>query len=355
MKRGDVEFYLGYAWPIYDCDECGCRFTPHDGSAYELLYSEQSSCYSRYIVHAQSCKKLFDHGDRAGLRAELSQASKYRFIIEQMDREPPEARMLEIGCSRGHLTSIFILDGRMITGVDVSQKAVAAAGGAFGEHFVLAGDPSIDARSPYDVIFHVGTIGCVADPIGMTKELLDLLKPGGRLLFNAPNRDGCALRDQLWFESAPPPDVVTLFAPGFWRDYFGDAAQVDEAVECGAREQNLLILLRRLARRKWRKPVPMSLKESEQPSTPAPTFGDALWRNLERVVRKVAPWTGVLRFAPSYPTEFGLFVQMTKRQNLYGPKPPSRSSVSAAGVTRQSILLPEQLPPGSSLRGGLFG
>ena len=156
-----------------------------------------------------------------------------------------------------------------------------------------AGELSIEARAPYDVIFHVGTIGCVADPVGMTRQWLDLLKPGGRLLFNAPNRDGCTLRDQLWFESAPPPDLVTLFPPGFWRDHFGDAALVSEKIEICSPEQNLLIALRKLAGRKWRKPVPLALKDSEHWSAPASTFGDALWRNLERVVRKSRAMDGV--------------------------------------------------------------
>lgn len=310
---GCVEFYFGYAWSIYDCDDCGCRFTPHDASAYDVLYSEQSSCYSRYSGQAAACKTPFDLGDWGGLRAELSRGSKYRFIIDEIDREPENARLLEVGSSRGHLTSYFILVGRRITGVDISPKAVAAATADFGNHFLLADDASIDAQAPYDVIFHVGTIGCVADPIGMTRHWLGLLKPGGRLLFNAPNRDGCSLRDQLWFDSAPPPDVVTLFPSGFWREHFGDIAQVSEEIEFSSPGQNLLIALRKLARRKWRKPVPLPLKESERWSTPPPRVADAVWRYLERGVCKVAPWTGLLRLAPSHPTEFGLFLQMVKK------------------------------------------
>ena len=312
-KLGEVEFFFGYAWPIYDCEDCGCRLTLHDNSAYDLLYSEQTSCYNRYAAQAQTCKILFDQSDLAGLRTSLSEASKYRFIINEVDGASAGTRILEIGSSRGHLASYFILSGRDITGVDVSPEAIRTAKSDFGDHFVQAGDRSIEAGAPYDVIFHVGTIGCVADPVGMTTKLLDLLKPGGRLLFNAPNRDGCTLRNQLWFESAPPPDVVTLFPPGFWRDRFGGTAQIDETAECGSPEQNLLILLRRLGRRRWRKPAPMPLKASEQLSTPAPMFGDALWHNLERVVRKIAPWTGILRLVPSYPTEFGLFIKMRKR------------------------------------------
>src|SRR5208337_14431 len=96
--------------------------------------------------------------DRAGLRAVLSEGSKYRFVIDEIDREPADARILEIGSSCGHLTSYFILAGRKITGVDVSANAVAAASTAFGAYFVPAEDPLIDAQAPYDVVFHVGTI-----------------------------------------------------------------------------------------------------------------------------------------------------------------------------------------------------
>ena len=312
-QQGEIEFYFGYDWQIYDCDGCGCRFTLHDNSAYDLLYSEQSSCYSRYTGQAETCKRLFDRGDLAGLRAALSEGSKYRFIIDAIDREPADARILEIGSSRGHLTSYFILAEREITGVDISPNAITTANADFGDYFVQAGDPSIEARAPYDVIFHVGTIGCVADPVGMTRKWLDLLKPGGRLLFNAPNRNGCTLRDQLWFESAPPPDVVTLFPPGFWRDRFGDTAVVSEKIEFCSPEQSLLIALRKLAHRKWRKPVPLALRESERRSALAPTLGNALWLNLERVVRKATRWTGLHHLAPLHPSEYGLFVQMVKK------------------------------------------
>ena len=313
VERGHVEFYLGYEWPVYDCSSCGCRFTLHDESTYDFLYSERGSCYNRYVGQAETCKELFDRGDREGLRALLSEASKYRFTIGQIDREPADARILEIGSSRGHLTSYFILAGRNITGVDVSSSAVAAASADFGNHFVLAGDASIENRGPYDAIFHVGTIGCIAAPIAMTRSLLGLLKTGGRLLFNAPNRDGFSLRDQLWFDSAPPPDVVTLFPPGFWRNQFADVAQVYERIEFCSNEQSLLIALRRLARRRWRKPMPIRLKESQQPSAPPPRIGDMLWRQLERVAGKVARNAGPARLSRLQPSEYGLFVEMVKK------------------------------------------
>jgi SAM-dependent methyltransferase len=311
-KRGDVEFYVGYRWSIYDCAVCGCLFTPHDNAVYERLYCATSSCYNRYIGQSDACKKLFDRGDRAGLRRALSHSSKYSFVIDELESYPQESRLLEVGTSRGHLASYFILAGRDVTGVDVSPTAVAAASAAFGNHFRLAGDPAIKARAPYDGIFHVGTIGCVADPIGMTRALLDILRPGGRLIFNAPNREALTLNGQQWFDGAPPPDVVTMFRPGFWRETFGDVAEVSEEVEIGAPIQNLLIGLRNLARRRWRPPVPIRLEESARQSEPAPGPGDRTWYTVERVVRKLAPSLGLLHLAPRHPAEYGLFIKMRR-------------------------------------------
>jgi SAM-dependent methyltransferase len=307
-----VEFVSGYAWPIYDCFACGCRFTLHDNAAYEVLHSERGSCYHRYSLQLDRCKRLFERRDVSGLRATLVESSKYRFIIEKINEEPVNARFLEIGSARGHLTSYFILTNRRIIGVDISSTSVACAKQAFGDHFCVAGDPMIEAQAPYDVIFHVGTVGCLEDPVGTTRDLLRLLKPEGRLLFNAPNREGLAMRGQLWVEGAPPPDVVTIFRPGFWREMFGDVAQVSEEIEIGAPMQNLLMGLRNLTGRRWRVPVPVLLGESMHQSAPEPRWGDTMWRTFERAVRKFAAPLGLLRLAPRYPAEYGLFVVMRK-------------------------------------------
>jgi len=314
---GIVEFFSGYAFPVFDCADCDCRFTWHDPSAYESFYAEARSCYRRYLDQAARCKALFDRDDLAALRAELAAAAKYRFIIEELDREPRSACFLEMGCSRGHLTSYFILAGRRITGVDASARAVAAATEAFGSHFVCEGDPAIAAGAPYDAIYHVGTIGCVADPVGMTQRLLRLLKPGGRLLFNVPNRESCHLRGQLWIDSAPPPDVVTLFPPGFWRRYLADSAEVREEVELYPPERALFVGLQKFVGLRWRKPVPVPLGEGECASVSSRVYGNALWRFLERLLRRAGKVPALTGIAPSHPTEFGLFVCMTKKDGVH--------------------------------------
>ena len=313
---GEVEYYVGYAWNVYDCKNCRCRFTSHDDSIYEMLHtSGVVSYYNDYRDLAARCKPLFDRRDLIGLTSLLRKTSKYRFILDEIDGEPPGARLLEIGCSRGYLTSCSILAGRKILGVDLSSAAVSSARDAFGNHFVEAGDPAIAAGAPYDVIYHVGMIGCVADPVGLTRELLGMLKPGGKLLFNAPNLRSCCFRGQLWFDSAPPPDVVTLFPPGFWPRQLADLADTCEDEEMWPANVGLEIGLRKLFGRRWNKPVARSLCHSHSAATSTSRTPARLWTSFEKTLFRAGRLMGLYHMAPRQPAEFGLYIKTTKRRD----------------------------------------
>jgi len=316
---GEVEYYKDFAWPIFDCASCGCRFTKHDDSTYEWLHRQAGSTYGLYRELLERYKPLFDRGDLVALGRELSHSSKYRFIVEAVNRSPKDAGILEVGCSRGYLTSYAILARRDVLGCDVSAEAVRAATAAFGNHFAEAGSPVIRERAPYDMIYHVGTIGCVADPIGMTRGLLDLLKPGGRLLFNAPNADGCWLKEQLWLDAAPPPDLVTLFRPGFWRKHFSAVADVTEEIESCPTPQAFDIGLKTLCGRRWQKPEPLLMENSlnDFKGTRAGTKNNSgFWHQFERCARAAARITRTNRLAPAQPSPFGLFVTMRKKSGI---------------------------------------
>lgn len=309
---GEVEYFTGYAWTVYDCDACGCRYTQHDSTVHDLLHKSGAiPYYEEYREMAGECKRLFDKGDSSGLRCFLAQTSKYRYILDEVERAPG-ANLLEVGCSRGYLTSYFILRGQSILGIDVSAEAVEGARVAFGNHFALADSPEVLACAPYDIIYHVGLIGCVKDPVGMTKELLGLLKPGGRLFFNAPNRAALGRGDALWLDSAPPPDLVTLYPSGFWRRQFAALAQVSESIEYCDPRLNLRLGLRSLLGRRWRKSDPLAMSESRSLLRRPPRTGDRLWNLFERGVAKAARFTRLDRLAPPRPAEFGLFVSMKK-------------------------------------------
>src|SRR2546430_6241627 len=228
---GEVEYYSGFACKVFDCLACGCRFTKHDEFIYNWLHSKPASIYGLYRGLAHNCKYLFDQGDLAGLRSELSKTAKYKFVIDALEKRPQGGSVLEVGCARGYLTSYFVLAGWKIMGADISSDAIVGATEAFGNHFISADSRAIEDLAPYDAIYHVGTVGCVADPLSFTRNLLRMLKPDGQLLFNAPNADSCWLRGQLWIDAAPPPDLATLFRPGFWQAQFSSVADVAEEAE----------------------------------------------------------------------------------------------------------------------------
>src|SRR5436309_14954364 len=65
---GEVEYYPGFAWEVYDCPACGCRFTKHDDSIYDKLHASGAiSYYNGYRNLASECTSLFNQGDAAGL------------------------------------------------------------------------------------------------------------------------------------------------------------------------------------------------------------------------------------------------------------------------------------------------
>lgn len=313
-RKGEVEYISGYSWGIYDCVSCGCRFTKHDEKVHDLLHETGAISYYRdYRSFANRCQLLFDRGDVAELQRCLCAVSKYKFVIDHIANERAEARILEVGSSRGYLTSFFLLRGRDILGVDVSQEAVAGAQSLYGNHFAVVGDPAIEIGKPYDVIYHVGLIGCVADPVNMTHQLLDMLRPGGKLLFNAPNRNALHFRDQLWLDSAPPPDLVTLFPQGFWKQRFSQIAQVVEAIESVGPEQAFTIGLHQLFRRRWQKPEAKHIQQSDVAGHAWVQDYGTRWRLFERVCSKAGRVSGLSGLLAPRPADFGLFVVMKRK------------------------------------------
>ena len=311
---GEVEYFINYAYQVSDCIDCGCLYTPHNDAVHEIFHQSGAiSYYADYRELAAEIGKLFAGRKKSELRHRLcSEASKYRFVIEQVKQLSLGADCLEVGCSRGYLTSSLILDGRNILGVDVSKDAVNEAQAVFGDHFALVDSERAENGGPYDFIYHVGVIGCVANPIELTRKLLEKLKPGGKLVFNAPNRNACVLRDQLWLDSAPPPDLVTLFPHDFWRNQFGDLAEVQETIEVRSPGENFSLWLDQVVRRRWSKPQSQPLTQSDerrvwlQPS-------ELAWHWIQRSVGKGARMVGVDKLFPAIPTDFGLFVTLRRK------------------------------------------
>lgn len=307
--QGSVEYISGLSCEIIDCRSCGCRYSRHDPAVHAVMHQTAAiSYYADYVQLLETSRGCFAAGDGAALERVLSETPKYRFVIEQLGAIRSDARVLEWGCSRGYLTAASILAGRAALGVDVSADAVTAARQAFGDHFVLPDSPRIESQGPYDAIYHVGLIGCVDDPVGLTHRLLSLLAPGGRLFFNAPNRDALFQRGQLWIDSAPPPELVTLFPEGFWKQQFADVAAVTERIVRTAPPESTVKALTRWCGPAWHPPQPRAIRAgcAHRWQQPAP---HPAWRRIAAGAAKLSAWSGVRLGA--WPEEFGYFVEMT--------------------------------------------
>jgi SAM-dependent methyltransferase len=315
---GEIEYYTGFKYEVYDCQSCKSRFTRQYDEIYNKLHGSLSSCYGMQKEIASRAKKFFDAKDLPGLRAELSTRSSYKFVIDEIEKMVSKRiRILECGCSRGYLASYFILSGYDIIGIDISETAIRAAVADFGPFFFHSSCGTIADRGPFDVIYHIGTIGCVADPIGLTNELLSLLRVGGKLVFNAPNKEGCWQKRQLWIDFAPPPDLTTLYEVGFWTRRFSRFAYVTEHVETCSPEWSFVIFLRRLFRN-WRPPTPSSIDSSLERYTQGrihdPTRADRFWNIVERFAVGLVRRLGIISLFPRKPTPFGIFVSLIKQQ-----------------------------------------
>src|SRR5687768_12990739 len=86
---GAVQYIQDFPHTIYDCADCGCRFTTHDRTVHDQFHARPAiSYYADYRVVAARGRDWFRAGDADSLKAELSRTTKYRFIIDRVSRQP---------------------------------------------------------------------------------------------------------------------------------------------------------------------------------------------------------------------------------------------------------------------------
>jgi SAM-dependent methyltransferase len=299
-SRGMYRSYIDYETPIFDCLDCGGRFSVRDDRIYEHLHTSTTSSYSGHQRYASRLKATFENGSAKELAAILSEFDKNRLIIDAVDQSARGSNILELGCSCGYLTSYAIKEGHHVLGVDLSPSAIANAVENFGDVFVTAKSDEALKRAPYDLIYHVGTIGCVEDPLEFTRTHFNLLRSGGLLVFNCPNVRFCEELGLDWMRSCSPPDLVSLFCRGVWEREFGSDAIVEVAeIRKEMPKYNLASYLGAL--------IPKDYLFKTSPLR---------WRSvIRRISNRIAPrlakvsmWFG----RAELPTEYGLHVRIRK-------------------------------------------
>ena len=320
------EIGLTSSYTIYECANCLCRYVwryESEKDTFEKLYRSDTHYYSTTVDYSKVSKYLFDKKDVFGLYRYLSRVPVYKYIIDSLDTmNDLSANLLEIGSSRGHLGAYFLLRGYNYLGGDISSTSVQDAKEKFGDHYVvLDGYDDVFSSGSFDYIFHAGTIGCVDDPVELTRRMVSALKPGGKLLFNSPDVIAASERNSAWLQTtAAPPDLITLFHESFWKNNFSDLAKVEVSYEPYHHRENISKNIHEFLLRGSKTRV-----ESRHGLSNNNKARRILSRITYAILHSASRWGIIHR----YTMNFGMFICLTKNdhQNL-SPNHHSRSQTT---------------------------
>lgn len=186
--------------------------------------------------------RLIDRYERHATDA-ITLRYRRRFIDEPLLRgiQLKGARVLEAMCGSGHSTGVLLEHGAHVTGLDVSQEAIALFRRKWPQCDAVVADVLEHGLEPesFDVVVVVGGLHHVHPNVdAAVTEIWKLLRPGGFFCFSEPH-SGSAVdlvrrwwyrRDPLFESNEAAIDVASLrqFADGMFdfrrEHYFGNIA-----------------------------------------------------------------------------------------------------------------------------------
>jgi SAM-dependent methyltransferase len=169
---------------FYHCRACDIRFQ-HPGLTPEQekkFYAEEFEAFmERRAGPTGGWRSAEDH-----IRA--NEPNRVRRMDYLRPLLPPGGKVLEVGCSSGFMLYPLMAAGHACAGVEPSGK--------FSEFIKQKGVRTFssldevvrtDLRATFDLVMHFFVLEHITDPKNFLCQQLDLLKPGGKLVFEVPN------------------------------------------------------------------------------------------------------------------------------------------------------------------------
>jgi len=202
----------GYQEPqtfeIYRCPNCNTSYSLprcEPDSIYELIYENGNAVpgYHRYWKYLEDVKKVKDPLKYLAEKENTYWAA--RKTVLEFAKENKNPRILEIGSGLGYLTYSFRKAGYNITGLDISETAVAMANQRYGDYYI-SGDLfkySIENAGSFDIVLLTEVIEHIDDISNFILALSKLLKPNGQIILTTPNKSFYP-PDTIWVSDLPP-------------------------------------------------------------------------------------------------------------------------------------------------------
>jgi 2-polyprenyl-3-methyl-5-hydroxy-6-metoxy-1,4-benzoquinol methylase len=193
---------------MYRCPRCGLRFTPeafHQTVDYDRVY--RSAEYESDQV--QAIQALDGH--------QLAQHPTYRAFFEQV-RHAAGARLLDVGCGVGRFGLAAHARGWDVTGVDVSELAIATGRALAPFPMRVANIAELaDEGERFEVITAFEVLEHLSSPIDFLQEIQCLLKPGGQAFLTVPNWECRTVQTSARPDWLPPIHLLYFNEPALRR------------------------------------------------------------------------------------------------------------------------------------------
>lgn len=188
-------------------------------------------------------------------------------------------RLLEVGCGSGAMLELMNRLGWDAEGIDFDSKAVTAARSRGLKVALGSLEQQTYANESFDAITTSHLIEHVPNPSALVEKMLELLKPGGRLVVVTPNTAsmGSRIFGRTW-RGLEPPRHLHIFTPQSLRQLVCSAGFEIEKLDTTIRNANGMFA------------ASLSLRTSEPRATP-PSQSVA-WRAFARSLQ-IVEWLGL--------------------------------------------------------------